>query len=206
MKKHPETSPEDASGGGARDEGGAGAFAPLEERVRELEAALEEANSRALRTLADFQNYKKRSLVEERLAREEGIASVAGGVTSVLDHFDLALNVDADRASAASVIDGVRLIQSELLKTLGEHGVERVEAQPGDEFDPHVHQAVGQAPVRGVAPGRVAQTVKPGYRLGQRTLRPAMVLVAPRREGHDARDVGLRGGVHDVDDESGEGL
>jgi len=156
-----------------------------DERIEALEAALEEANAKALRILADFQNYKRRALVDERRAREDGAASVLGGVVTVLDHFDLALNVDPEKTSAASVIEGVRLIKQELLKTLADQGVEPIRPEPGDEFDPNRHQATGQFPAEGVQPGAVTIIQQQGYALGDRVLRPATVLIAPERSGDD---------------------
>ncbi len=152
---------------------------PIEQRIEELETAVDEANNKALRTLADFQNYKKRSLVDERLAREDGAASVLGGVITVLDHFDLALGLDPSKTTADAVLDGVRLIKSELLKAIGDHGVTTVEPKVGEEFDPTMHQATGMAPIDGVAPGCIAVVMQSGYSIGERVLRPATVMIAP---------------------------
>ena len=152
---------------------------PIEQRIEELEAAVDEANNKALRTLADFQNYKKRSLVDERLAREDGAASVLGGVITVLDHFDLALGLDPTKTTADAVLDGVRLIKNELVKAIGVHGVTMVEPKVGEEFDPTRHQATGMAPIEGIAPGCIAVVMQNGYSIGDRVLRPATVMIAP---------------------------
>lgn len=151
----------------------------IEARLESLEAAVEEANNKALRTLADFQNYKKRALVDERLAHEEGAASVLSGVITVLDHFDLALGLDPETTTAAAVLDGVRLIKSELLKSIADRGVSPIDPRVGDDFNPGMHQAVGSLPADGVAPGCISMVHQQGYAIGDRVLRPATVMIAP---------------------------
>ena len=154
----------------------------IEARIVNLEAAVEEANNKALRTLADFQNYKKRALVDERLAREDGAARVLAGVITALDHFDRALSLDPEKTTAAQVIDGVQLIKSEILKTITDQGVTTIEPQVGDEFDPSRHLATGAAPIEGVAPGHIAVVMQGGYAIGDRVLRPATIMIAPEAE------------------------
>ena len=151
----------------------------IESRIDALETAVEEANNKALRTLADFQNYKKRALVDERLAREDGAASVLGGIITILDHFDLALNLDPEKTTAAAVIDGVRLIKDELIKAIADQGVGAIEPRVGDEFDPMKHQATGSLAVEGVKPGHISTVMQQGYTIGDRVLRPATVMIAP---------------------------
>lgn len=153
----------------------------IEARLENLEAAVDEANNKALRTLADFQNYKKRALVDERHAREEGAASVLSGVITALDHFDRALGLDPEKTTAAAVLDGVRLIKGEILKAIADRGVTAIDPQLGDDFDPGRHQAVGSIPAPGVEPGHISMVHQQGYAIGDRVLRPAAVMIAPER-------------------------
>ncbi|MFN9993545.1 MAG: nucleotide exchange factor GrpE [Phycisphaerales bacterium] len=149
----------------------------------DLRAQLEEANSRALRILADFQNYQRRALQNEEVARQQGKASVVGGVVNVMDHFDMALNVDIAAASAEQILAGVRVIREELLKALQAQGVYPLNPQANEEFMPGRHEAVMQQPAEGVDAGRVVATFRVGYAMqtpsGERVLRPAQVSVAP---------------------------
>jgi molecular chaperone GrpE len=154
---------------------------PIGSRLESLEAAVEEANNKALRTLADFQNYKKRAIVDERLARQDGAASVLSGVITALDHFDRALNLDPGTTSAADVLDGVRMIKGEILKAIADRGVTAIEPKIGDEFDPGRHQAVGSLPAEGVEPGRISVVHQQGYAIGDRVLRPATIMIAPEQ-------------------------
>ncbi|MBL9001904.1 MAG: nucleotide exchange factor GrpE [Phycisphaerae bacterium] len=154
--------------------------------ISNLQSKLEEANSRALRAMADFQNYQRRAFMNEQHARTEGAAKVVSGVVGVLDHFDLALGQDAAKASAEQIIAGVRVIREELLKVLNQHGVSLIRPEPGEEFTPGRHEAIMQQKAEGVAPGRIVAVFQPGYALacpgtqtGERVLRAAKVSVSP---------------------------
>lgn len=148
------------------------------ERLDQLEASVEEWKSKYQRALADFQNFQRRSVENEREARRQGVTSVVAQLLGVLDNFDLALRTDSSGVSVEQIAQGVRLIRQQLLQALGAIDVSRIEPGPGDEFDPHRHEAVAQAPSHDIEPGRVAATFQAGYRLGERVLRPAKVSVA----------------------------
>ena len=144
---------------------------------------LAEAEDRYKRALADFQNYQRRALANEAQARDEGAAGVVKSMLTVIDHFDLALGQDPEKASAESILEGVKLIKGELLRTLAQHGVSPIEPHPGDELDHHRHEAVGQMSAEELDPGAVASCMQPGYRIGDRVLRPAKVMiVAPETD------------------------
>lgn len=147
--------------------------------VAALRAKADEANQRYLRSLADFQNYQKRAMQNEQVARQSGIAAVVQNVASVLDHFDMALSHDPSKASAAQVMEGVRVIREELIKALQMTGVAVVAPKPNDEFKPGIHEAIMQQDAKGVEPGRIVATFQPGYTLGERVIRAAKVSVAP---------------------------
>jgi len=166
------------------------AAAPQEELAR-LREELEAQRQGRLRALADLENLRKRALVAERQAREEGAASVLQNVISLIDHFDLALDVDPEVATAKSVIDGVRLIRDEFLRMIAEHGATKLDPAPGEAFDPHLHDAIGHEEAPGAAPGTVVRTVQPGYMLGERLIRPAKVLVAPGDEQREEVHIAL---------------
>lgn len=150
-----------------------------QDRVAELEERLATAEEETLRARADFQNYQRRALVNEREAREWGAAAVLESIVSVLDHFDVALTQDPEKASAASIIDGVRLIKDEMIRAIGDHGVDVIYPALGDELDPGRHEAIGHQAAEGAEPGTVSKTVQVGYAVGDRVLRPAKVFVAP---------------------------
>ncbi len=157
--------------------------AQLADRVAKLEADLADANNRYLRLAADYQNSQRRALQNEAHAKLHGMAAVTQSILSVLDHFDLALAIDPTKASAAQVIDGVRVIRDELMKTLVGHGVGTILPKQGDPFEPGRHEAVMHQPVDGVGPGLVASCFQPGYTIDvagtERVIRPAKVAVTP---------------------------
>jgi molecular chaperone GrpE len=151
-------------------------------RIADLEQSLEAEKSKALRLMADFQNYQRRAFLNEVAARQRGVSEVASSVVGVVDHFDIALGYDSANATAAQVIEGVRVIREELLRALHKHGVSLVNPQPGDEFQPGRHEAIMQQATEGVEAGRIAKTFQAGYALkdgdAERIIRPAKVVVA----------------------------
>ncbi len=155
----------------------------LLDRVAKLEAELAEANSKHLRLAADYQNLHRRGLANEVQAKLQGAAGVVQSILTVLDHFDLALNVDVARATPQQVVDGVRVIRDEFMKVLMGHGVGVLAPNPGDPFEPGRHEAVTQQAVEGVGPGLIAACLQPGYTMTvaatERVIRPAKVAVTP---------------------------
>jgi len=158
----------------------------LQEKVTKLESEVAEANSRALRTMADFQNYQKRSFSNEQIAKATGAASVISGVVTIIDHFDLALQQDTSKVTAEQLATGVKVIRDELLRTLQQQGLSVINPKPGDEFIPGIHEAIMQQKADGIGPGKVVATFQSGYSLagaaaggGDKVIRPAKVSVSP---------------------------
>jgi molecular chaperone GrpE len=157
----------------------------VQDRMVQLEAELDDAKNRTLRLMADFQNYQRRALQNEVVAKQQGVASVAGSVANVVDHFDTALAQTTKTASPEQILAGLRLIRDELVKSLAQHGVSQLNPQPGELFEPGKHEAVMQQKAEGIDPGHVVSTFQPGYTLAssggtpERVLRPAKVVVAP---------------------------
>jgi molecular chaperone GrpE len=175
----PEGQPEylsiDDASDGSEAEGRAGG----DEALARLRSELDEVNDRWKRAMADFQNYQRRALQNEQEARRQGVTAVLNSLVPVLDHFDLALAQSPADASGASIIEGVKVIRSELLKALEAHGVTVISPTPDTEFDPLRHQALAQQAAPGISPGRISAVFQPGYELYERVIRPAKVAVAP---------------------------
>ena len=146
--------------------------------VQSLQQQVAEYDARYKRALADFQNYQRRALENEREARLQGITSVVQSLAPALDNFALALNVDTTKTSAADIRQGVAVIRDEVFRILGTHGLTVIEPKAGDEFDPHRHEAMMQAKMQDMAPNHIVQLFQVGYALGDRTLRPAKVSVS----------------------------
>lgn len=136
-----------------------------------------------LRSLAEMENLRKRTERQVADAREYGIAAFARDILAVADNMERALGaLDADLrekadAGTKALLDGVELTERELLKVLEKHGVKKFE--PLDEkFDPNLHQAMYEMPDTSRPAGTVGRVIQPGYMIGERVLRPALVAVA----------------------------
>ena len=152
------------------------------EQIARLTAQMEELNSKYLRLAADYQNSQRRSIREQDEAKRQGLTSVALGVLGIVDHFDLALMQDPEKATAGQIMSGVKVIRDELIKVLQGYGVTEVNPAPGSEFDPHQHQAVMQTETDAVEPGAIVSTLQTGYMLGDRVIRPAKVSIRPKSD------------------------
>jgi molecular chaperone GrpE len=128
----------------------------------------------AQRTQADFENYRKRVAREFAGAQERGVAKLAKELLGALDNLDRALEA---AAQDDPLLDGVRLVRSELSAALGRVGIESF-SPAGEPFDPEQHEAMAQQPVDGADSGTVVEVYQPGYRLGASIIRPARVVVA----------------------------
>ena len=146
-------------------------------------AAAAELRDRLLRTLAEMENLRKRTEREVTDARLYGVASFARDIVAVADNMRRALDAVSPelRASAEAgvkaLIDGVELTERELLKALEKNGVRQFSPR-GEKFDPNFHQAMFEVPNASVPAGSVVEVVQPGYMIGERVLRPAMVGVS----------------------------
>jgi molecular chaperone GrpE len=147
-------------------------------QVDELEQKVHDLTSQLLRAHADYQNAVRRGQLNVVEARQQQIRDMAMPLVSVIDHFDRAVEVDVQAVTTQSVLEGVQIVRDELLRELGRFGLSRIDASPGVEFDPHQHEALMQQPHEKIPSQHVVQELQSGYRLGDRTLRPAKVIVA----------------------------
>lgn len=156
------------------------------EQLEELKARAEKADDnwqRLLRTTADFDNFKKRAAREKQDAIRYANEALLEKLVPVLDNFDAALSaVQTSSADGAqSLQTGVAMIFQQLKKVLTESGLEEVDAT-GQAFDPNLHEAVSQQESKDVPEGNVLQQLRKGYKLRDRLLRPATVVVAKKAE------------------------
>ncbi len=148
-----------------------------------LERDHAEMKDRLLRTLAEMENLRKRTDREVADLRLYAVTSFARDVLGVADNMRRALAAVAPelrgsaQSGAKALVDGVELTERELLKTLEKHGVRQFTPQ-GEKFDPNLHQAMFEVPDVTVPAGSVVQVVQPGYMIGERVLRPALVAVS----------------------------
>ena len=160
--------------------------APVTIPREEYDALLQEAaqaREQYLLAVADFENYRKRVQKEKEdivcFANEKLIHELL----PILDNLQRALSMDLDQAGADSILEGVRMVSSQLHSVLSSCGLEPVEAV-GGPFDPKYHEAVGVLPSVEHEEGTVVSELQKGYRLRGKVLRPSMVHVAGQPSGN----------------------
>ena len=186
----------------AEDEGAAPSQAAAPTPSTALEREHAEMKDRLLRTLAEMENLRKRTDREVAESRLYGVTSFARDVLGVADNMRRALDAvppelrASAEASVKALIEGVDLTERELLKALEKNGIRQFSPQ-GEKFDPNLHQAMFEVPDPTVPAGSVVQVVQPGYMIGERILRPALVgvskggpKVAPTSSNDNARATG----------------
>lgn len=134
-----------------------------------------------LRTTADFDNFKKRAARERQDAVKYGNESLLQKLIPILDNFDMAITAAANArdGAAQSLQTGVNMILTQFRGALTEAGLEEIDAA-GKPFDPNFHEAVSQQETTELPEGHVVQQLRKGYKLRDRLLRPATVIVAKR--------------------------
>jgi molecular chaperone GrpE len=130
-----------------------------------------------LRVMADTENLKKRLHREKEDFCKFATQSVLEDLLPILDNLDLALEHGRKLEGCSELTHGVEMTRKIFLDILGRHDMEPL-GNPGDDFDPAWHEALGQQPHPDIEPGKVCQLVQKGYRLKGRLLRPAKVLVS----------------------------
>ena len=150
----------------------------LENELESLQAQVEEQQYGWLRTRADFDTFKKR--VQRYAARsyQDAMASIIKTYLPVAKDLERALKNKPDGKQVAGWVDGIELIYQKLLTQMKNQGVERMDVNPGDVFNPNIHEAITQEEHPEYTEGQIIDVVQPGYRISDRIIRPAMVRVA----------------------------
>jgi molecular chaperone GrpE len=151
--------------------------AELEERLAEAEREREEHLDDLKRVAAEFENYRKRVARDQASLAARAHERLVKELLPVLDDLERALEAAADSRDSerGRVEEGVRLVQRELQEALGKEGL--VEIETNGRFDPHVHEALLSQPSE-QDEGAILEVLQKGYRLGDRVLRPARVVVS----------------------------
>ena len=151
------------------------------EELKEKAAKADEHWQRLLRTSADFDNFKKRAAREKQDAIKFANEGLLQKLIPVLDNFDMALSAAqaAPADASESLQTGISMIYQQLKNAAGEAGLEEVDAA-GKVFDPNLHEAVSQKESADTPEGSVVQQLRKGYKLRERLLRPASVVVAKK--------------------------
>ncbi len=151
-------------------------MASLEAKIAELESAAAEAKDRHLRLAADFDNFKKRSRQEHLETIQHASAELISRLLPGLDDLHKALDHQPEGMDEAWA-KGLELSVRKVEEALRAHGLETIEAV-GKPFDPSVHEAIGHEESSDHPEDTVVQVLRPGYRIRDRVVRPALVKVA----------------------------
>lgn len=148
------------------------------EALDALRAERDDMRDRWMRSLADAENLRKRADRDRREAEQYGGTRLARDLLPIYDNLSRALEVAPDSGADGALIEGVELTMRELLNIFTKHGITLLDPQPGEKFDPQVHQAMFEAPVPGTKAGDIIQVMAKGFKLNERLLRPAQVGVS----------------------------
>ncbi len=154
----------------------------------ELSAAKAEAarmKDQWIRSVADFDNYRKRSRKEVEDARKAGREDLLNDLLPVFDNLERAIQSAQRSTDVKAVAEGLDMIVRQFADTLSRGGIVKVPTV-GAQFDPNVHDAIQQIETDEAAPGTVVAEVRPGYVQGDRLVRAAMVVVAKPKSGGGA--------------------
>ena len=157
-----------------------------EELIIKLNTQIEELKDQRLRSIAELENYRKRSEKDQADALKYGITNFAKEVVSIRDNIERANASIVDELKQEEkikpVIEGLDLIQQSIISVLDRFGIKKIEAMD-QKFDHNLHQAMIEIERDDCEPGIVVQELKPGYTLHDRLLRPSMVGVSKTKNG-----------------------
>lgn len=145
-------------------------------KIAELQAKLDETENKMLRTQADFDNFRRRTRLDQEAAQKYRAQSIVSDILPALDNFERALQIEANNEQTKSLLQGMNMVYNQLVQALQNEGVETIKSV-GEPFDPHLHQAVMQVEDENFEPNTVVEELQKGYKLKDRVIRPAMVKV-----------------------------
>jgi molecular chaperone GrpE len=177
------TKDKDMANDGAGTNATADDEATLQARLTEAEQARDQYLDLAQRTRADFENYQKRMQRDQATERRYAHAPLAADLLAPIDNLDRATAAAQQVGEKGPLVQGVALVQNQLIDILRRHGITRIDAL-GKPFDANLHEAVMQQPSKEHPPFTVLQVLEQGYMIHERVLRPARVIVstAPSEE------------------------
>jgi molecular chaperone GrpE len=153
-------------------------YEALENELETLRGEVEEQKDSRLRTMADFDNYKKRVQRDAARTQQDSMTSVLKVFLNAVDDIERALQNKPEVKEVQGWVEGIALIHQKIQNQMKNYGVERMEINPGEDFDPNIHEAISQEDHPDFEEGQIIDIVQPGYQISDRIIRPAMVRVA----------------------------
>ena len=151
--------------------------ADVEDPTATLQADLDRFRDLAMRTRADFENYKKRAAREKEEAIKYANSTLLERIVAIVDNFELGLSAARAEAENSPIYSGMSLVLKQLNDFLAENGLQPIEAEE-KKFDPNLHEAIAHEPSHDVPEGTVIRQIRRGYRFNDRLLRPSSVVVS----------------------------
>jgi molecular chaperone GrpE len=145
-----------------------------------LQADLDRFRDLALRSQADFDNYKKRAAHEKEDATKYANASLLERLLPIVDNFELGLTAAKAEGESSPIYSGMNLVLKQLTDFLADNGLQPIDSV-GKKFDPNLHEAIAHEPSDKVSEGSVIRQTRRGYRFKDRLLRPSSVVVSSGR-------------------------
>ena len=142
-----------------------------------LQADLDRFRDLALRSQADFENYKKRSAREKEEAIKYANSSLLEKLIAIVDNFELGLEAARAEGEKSPVFSGMSMVLKQLMDFLADSGLQPIDAT-GQKFDPNLHEAIAHEPNDKFPEGVVVRQTRRGYRMKDRLLRPSSVVVS----------------------------
>ncbi len=162
-------------------------LAETQAKLAEAQAKIVELQDRCLRTMAEFDNYRRRSMRDREDARTAALAGLLSDLLPAFDNFRLAIeSARQHHPEAKTVIEGIALIQSQIQTALVQNGIKEVLPAVGDKLDPAFHESIAYSPHDQVPEGAISQVVRSGCLVQERLIRPATVVVSSGPAVRDA--------------------
>jgi molecular chaperone GrpE len=155
---------------------------PDQDEDESLQVDLDRFRDLALRTQADFENYKKRAAREKEEAIKFANSGLLERLIAIVDNFELGLEAARGEGETSPVLSGMGMVLKQLMDFLADQGLQAIDAT-GQKFDPNLHEAIAHEPSDEVPEGVVIHQTRRGYRMKDRLLRPSSVVVSSGSAG-----------------------
>lgn len=176
-----EQNPADQNGKQASEDQKEDSSFDVSSEIKKLQEQSEKFKNDYLYLRAEFENYKRNAIKERAEATKYGAERIINDVLGVLDNFDRALQTKATPENLSTYTQGVEMTAGELRSVLQRNGVSELKTE-GSVFDPNFMEALSSEPTNEVPPGHVARVFKKAYKLHDKVIRPAQVVVAKKPE------------------------
>lgn len=137
---------------------------------------------------AEYENYRKRVAKEKEEYRKFAVIDVFGEMLKILDNLHRAIESAKQNHSLDSLLEGIVLVEKQFSELLRRYNVLPIEVKEGDDFDPSLHDAISVEPIKDLPEGKILKVLQKGYKLNNRVIRPAVVVVSGKVEENESTE------------------